>query len=110
MSSNCDIVQGSKVRRDELMSKTFNNGGCREYAAITSLLPSGSGGMHHAIPRRKDFGAEGAEMDEAHAAAMLQFSVILGQGVWCHVRPGDEIHTFPVDPAACLKQIRCTAF
>ena len=52
LSSKCDIVQGSKVRRDELMSKTFKNGGCREYAAITSLLPSGSGGMHDAIPRR----------------------------------------------------------
>ena len=64
LSSKCDIVQGSKVRRDELMSKTFKNGGCREYAAITSLLPSGSGGMHDAIPRRKDFGAEGAEMDD----------------------------------------------
>ena len=34
LSSKCDIVQGSKVRRDELMSKTFKNGGCREYAAI----------------------------------------------------------------------------
>ena len=57
-------AEGSKVRRDELMSKTFKNGGCREYAAITSLLPSGSGGMHDAIHRRKDFGAEGAEMDD----------------------------------------------
>ena len=69
VSSNGVIVQGSKLR---LMSKTFRNGGSREYSAITSLLPSGSGGLHHSIPRRKDYGAEGAEMDEAHAAAMRQ--------------------------------------
>ena len=53
----------------------FSNGGFRETAKITGLMPHGSGGLKTKVPKRKDFGVEGAEGDAAHTAAMKQFSV-----------------------------------
>ena len=70
-----DVVQGAAQRRDQLASKMFSNGGFRETAQITGLMPQGSGGLKTKVPKRKDFGVKGAEGDAAHTAAMKQFSV-----------------------------------
>ena len=69
------VVQGAVQRREQLESKKFGSGGFRGASKINALLPRGGAGLKTKVPKRKDFGAEGAEGDSAHAAAMKQFSI-----------------------------------
>ena len=70
-----EVVQGAAQRRDQLAAKMFSNGGFRSSRKIVPLLPLGGAGLKTTVPKRKEFGAEGAKGDVAHAAAMKQFSV-----------------------------------
>ena len=65
------VVVGAAQRREELAAKKL----FRPAAKINPLLPYGGSGLELKVPKRKEFGKEGEEGDEAHAAAMQQFSV-----------------------------------
>ena len=73
--SHGTVVQGAAQRRDQLVAKMFSQGGFREAAKISDLLPHGSAGLKTKLPKRKDFGEEGGEGDAAHEAAMKEFSI-----------------------------------
>jgi len=65
------IVAGAKQRRDLLESKKL----FRPAAKINGIMPRGSDGLKLKVPKRKDFGEQGAAGDAAHEAAMKEFSV-----------------------------------
>jgi hypothetical protein len=56
-------------------AKMFSNGGCRSSAVVGDMLLRGGRELKNKVPKRKDYGAEGADGDEAHAAAMKEFSI-----------------------------------
>ena len=64
------VVSGAVRRSEQMSSKLFKNGGCRDSAKIVKLLPRGGAGLKSKVPKRKDFGDEGEEGDQAHSAAM----------------------------------------
>ena len=60
------VVQGAAQRRDQLVAKMFSQGGFRETAKISGILPHGGAGLKTKVPKRKEFGEEGSEGDAAH--------------------------------------------
>ena len=74
-----DIVQGAAQRRDQLVSKMYGQSGrlpADGNEDRTGLLPHGGSGLKNVtVPKRREFGPEGNEVDAAHEAAMKQFSV-----------------------------------
>jgi hypothetical protein len=69
------MVQGAVERRKCVEAKMFTNGGFRSSSVVGKMLPRGGAGLKNKVPKRKDYGAEGADGDEAHAAAMKEFSI-----------------------------------
>jgi hypothetical protein len=71
------MVQGAVERRKcrAWEAKMFTNGGFRSSSVVGKMLPRGGAGLKNKVPKRKDYGAEGADGDEAHAAAMKEFSI-----------------------------------
>jgi hypothetical protein len=69
------MVQGAVERRKCVEAKMFTNGGFRSSSVVGKMLPHGGAGLKNKVPKRKDYGAEGADGDEAHAAAMKEFSI-----------------------------------
>ena len=65
------MVSGAKAMRDRLEGKKLLHGS----AKIRSLMPRGAFGLQLKVPKRKEFGEEGAEGDAAHEAAMERFSI-----------------------------------
>jgi hypothetical protein len=66
------LVSGAQERCQQLKDK---QGTMRPTRMITSLMPPGSLGLQSKLPRRKDFGTEGAEGDAAHEMAMKEFKL-----------------------------------
>ena len=66
-------ICGQKERCQELSDK---KGTMRPTNVIGGLMPPGAVGMKTKVPKRIDFGAEGAEGDAAHEAKMDEFSIV----------------------------------
>ena len=66
-------ICGQKERCQELSDK---KGTMRPTNVIGGLMPPGAVGMKTKVPKRIDFGAEGAEGDAAHEAKMNEFSIV----------------------------------
>lgn len=66
------VVCGVKQRCEQLWDK---KGTMRPTSSIAGLMPPGSLGLKTKLPRRKTFGAEGAEGDAAHEMAMKEFKL-----------------------------------
>ena len=70
------VVSGAARRSEQISSKLFKNGGCRDSSKIVPLLPRGGAGLKSKVPKRKDFGVEGEAGDLAHASAMKEFGIL----------------------------------
>ena len=66
------VVCGQKLRYQQLKDKL---GTMRPTSTIAGLMPPGTKGLKSKVPKRIDFGAEGAEGDAAHEVMMNEFSV-----------------------------------
>lgn len=64
------VVSGAVQRGEQLSYKLLSNGGFRESSNIQKLLSRGSAGLKAKAQKKKEFGAEGEEGEEAHARAM----------------------------------------
>ena len=65
------VVHAAAAGRAQLAAKKAT----RPTAAIDALLPPGGGHLGASIPRRRDFGPEGADGDAAHETAMHAFKL-----------------------------------
>lgn len=66
------VVCGQKLRYQQLKDKL---GTMRPTNTIAGLMPPGAKGLKSKVPKRIDFGAEGAEGDAAHEVMMNEFSI-----------------------------------
>ena len=70
------VVQGAAQRREQLETKKFSMGGFRgsDHQPTAAAWWCWTAGLKTKVPKRKDFGAEGAEGDTAHALAPARVS------------------------------------
>ena len=71
------VVQGAAQRREQLETKKFSMGGGfrgSDHQPTAAAWWCWTAGLKTKVPKRKDFGAEGAEGDTAHALAPARVS------------------------------------
>jgi len=67
------VVSGAARRSEQISSKLFKNGGCRDSSKIVPILPRGRAGLKSKVPKRKDFGVVKSDTNRAKTSDLTHY-------------------------------------